>query len=299
MRILITGGRGLIGSHVARALAEQRPECERHLLTHAHGGFPDGVSGVFHRGDVTRPETLPPALHGIDVVIHCVQFPNHPVENPRRGWTYERVDGDGTAAVVAAAKASGVRRFIYLSGAGAGPDRPQPWFRAKWRAEEAIRASGMEYVIFRPSLVYGPEDRSLNRFIGMIRRLPLVPVIGDGKQHVQPVHVDDLAALIVRSIDGPSTTNQVFEVGGPAMTMDDLLRAIGRALGTPRRLVHLPKALVKAAAAALQWLPGRPITPAAVEFITMDVVVDTRGIERVFAWRPRSLAVELSRIALR
>lgn len=285
MRILVSGGRGFLGLHIVSALRREGHNVA--ILSRSAGA------------DVTVPSTLADVCVGQEVVIHCVQFPNHPVENPRRGWTYMRVDGEGTCNLVAAARAAGVRRFIYISGAGVGPDRTQSWFRAKWMAEEAIRASGISFVIFRPSLVYGPEDRSLNRFIEVARRLPVVPVIGNGQQEIYPVYVDELAALVAKAVTLEAATNRIFDVGGERVMMDGLLQEIGKLLGKHRLLIHIPKGLVKLAARFLQYLPGRPISPGAVDFITMEAGCDNRKTRDVFGWTPGTLKENLRHYAIR
>src|SRR5262245_16062186 len=162
MRIVVTGGTGFIGREVVKRLLESSGD-DVAVTTRDPAG-PDPFGGRVERvqafaGD---PISLGKAFTRADVVVHAIQFPNHPVEDPSRGRTYEEVDGKGTEVAVRVAKALGVRRFVYVSGAGAGQGRPQPWFRAKDRAETAIRESGMEYAIFRPSWVYGPRDRSMN-----------------------------------------------------------------------------------------------------------------------------------------
>lgn len=232
-------------------------------------------------GDVRSKNSLIVSTSGADVVIHCVQFPNHPVENPRRGLTYEAIDGQGSARLVEACVKNGVKRFIYLSGAGAAPQREEPWFRAKLMAETAIQKSGLEYVIFRPSWVYGPEDRSLNRFIKIIKYSPVVPVIGDGKSRVQPVSVFDLAKVIAMAVVKEEATNKIFEIGGPQiLTMDEVLQIAQGVLGRRRLFLHLPVGLMKAAAHLLKVLPNPPLTPGAIDFITMEALCDpTAAIE--------------------
>ncbi len=184
--ILVAGGTGFVGGGIVRELSRRGQDVA--VLTResrrAAGRF--GNLGVeLREGDVRDPTSLEPALRGSDVVIGCQQFPNSPVENPSRGNTFEAVDAKGTENLVAVSKAAGAKRYIYLSGAGAAPDAPYHWFRAKWRAETAVRESGMLYTIFRPSWVYGPEDKALNRFLGMSRFLPFVPLIGNaGEQRL-------------------------------------------------------------------------------------------------------------------
>lgn len=284
MNILVAGGTGLIGSHVLRELLATRPSERLHVLTR-DPGRPHPLSAHVRRvrGDVGDPASLAQAVRGMDVVIHAVQFPNHPVENPRKGWTYLEVDGRGTVNMVAACRKAGVQRFIYLSGAGVRPGRTEPWFQAKAMAEEAIQRSGLPYVIIRPSWVYGPGDRSVNKFVKMARLLPFMPVIGDGEGKVQPVSVFDVARVVTLAVDLPEATNRIFEAGGPeALTMNQILQTVLRVVGKRRPLVHHPVGFMKAVASILQVLPNPPLTPAAIDFILMEERVDPTETERVF-----------------
>jgi len=213
MRIVVAGGTGFIGRHVVDQLLEsgshtvvvttrdpdrRDPWDGRATLVQAFAG--DAVS-------------LGKAFMHADVVVQAIQFPNHPVEDPSKGRTYMEVDGRGTALAARTAKKLGVRRFVYLSGAGSGQGRPQPWFRAKDMAEAAIRETGMEHVILRPSWIYGPGDRSMNRFVWFCRHLPVVPVIGNGKTPVFPAHVKDVARCVAESVVREDARDKVLEIG--------------------------------------------------------------------------------------
>jgi len=289
MRVLVAGGTGFIGSRVVDALLA-KGEHQVLVMTRdpARARPKPGVEYV--RGDVTDPASLEAATRDVDAVVHAVQFPNHPVENPRRGWTYERIDGAGTERMAAAAAKNGVKRFVYLSGAGTRPDRTEPWFRAKERAERAVTSSGMEYVILRPSWIYGPDDRSMNKFVAFVKYLPVVPVIGSGQERVQAAHVEDVAKVAAAAVDAPDAANRAFELGSqPPLPMDEVIRTIMRVLGKRKPLVHQPAWLVKIPASVIQYVPKAPLSPGAVDFITMDERVDPTEAERVFGITFRSL----------
>ncbi len=237
-----------------------------------------------------KAETLERATEGVDVVVHCVQFPNHPVQQPSKGYTYMEIDAKGTERLVAAAVENGVRRIVYLSGAGTSPERPEPWFQAKVIAERAIQESGLEYVILRPSWIYGPDDRSLNRFVTFIKYLPVVPVIGDGTNRVQPISVFDVARVTAAAVFEPDATNRTFDLGGPEnLTMDEILGRIQKVLGTHRLLLHHPPALMKLAAIPMQLLPAPPLSPEAIDFILQESHVDPAPAERTFNMRFKPL----------
>ncbi len=295
MNFLVAGGTGFIGSHIVRELAHDSASASIRILTRT----PKRAvlqSATYIQGDVTSPPSLSAAAQYIDVAIHCVQFPNHPVENPSKGWTYAKVDGEGTRNLVQACARAGVRRFVYLSGAGAGPGRGQPWFQAKHLAEDAVRQSGMEYAILRPSWVYGPGDRSLNRLVAFTRHLPFVPVIGNGQARVQPLSVFDLARVAALCVTRAEPPDRVFELGGPEeLSMDEILRVVQKVLGKRRPLMHSPAPLVKFVARGLALLPNPPLTPSAIDFILMEEKVDPRPAEEYFGMKFEKLESALRR----
>lgn len=275
MRIVVTGGTGLIGREVvARLLADGGHEV---VVTTRDPARLDPWGGRVQRVQAFAGDalSLARAFTGADVVVHAIQFPNHPVEDPGKGRTYLEVDGRGTPVAARAAKRVGVRRFIYLSGAGAGQGRPQAWYRAKDMAEAAIRETGMEHGILRPSWVYGPGDHSMNRFIFFCRRLPFVPVIGNGRTPVWPAYVKDVARAVVELVRREDAKETVLEIGGPErLTMDDVVRTIQRVLGRRRPIVHHPVQLMKLLSLPMQVLPSPILSPTAIDFLVQDVEID-------------------------
>lgn len=285
MKVLVAGGTGLLGTAITEAAIAAGHDVTVLSRSARQSDLPDARASVA-RGDVLAPATLLPALSGMDVVVDAVQFPGSPIENKRKGYTFERVDLGGTKNLVDAAKEAGVRQFIGLSGVGAAADGEYFWLRYKWQEEEHIRASGLPFTIFRPSWIYGPQDVALNRFLGFARFLPFVPVIGNGKGRLNPLFVKDLGAHVVAAAGNDGALNRVFEIGGPEiLTMDDILRTALRVSGKRRFLFHSPKGLVKLSAWFAQYLPGPPITPDAVDFITMAAVADTTDLSAVFGLR--------------
>ncbi|HEY6202551.1 MAG TPA: NAD(P)H-binding protein, partial [Candidatus Limnocylindria bacterium] len=147
LRIAVVGGSGFVGGAIARELhmRGERVIVLSHRPDRAAAEQPDGVET--RRADVADPRSLERALDGVDALVISLAFPNSPMESPRLGHTFEAVDAAGTERLVAAAAAAGVRRIVYISGAGAASDSPRSWFRAKWRAERAVRESGIAYTI--------------------------------------------------------------------------------------------------------------------------------------------------------
>lgn len=292
MTVLVAGGTGFIGRAVVSALRHEGHQVR--VLSRGAGSVNPfihdrGVTLV--TGDVRDAATLTDAVEGVDTIVAAVQFPGHPVEVPSKGLTYDEFDRKGTENLVAAGKKAGVARFVYLSGAGVGQGRTEEWFVAKDRAEGAVRDSGMTWTIIRPSWVYGPRDRSLNRFALLARLLPFVPLTGPGKNRVRPVHVDDVARAVALSLTSPDAANQVFEIGGPQLlSMRQIVRTMLEVMGKRRLVLPAPQAFVKLGAALLYRLPGRLLSPRAVDFVNADTDVDNRALHDRLGFRPRSLA---------
>lgn len=285
MKVAVAGGTGLLGRAITTALLDaghqvvvgsrSRPEKD-----------PIDSRAQWVSVDVMAPATLPALLAGADAVVDAVQFPNSPIENPKKGYTFERIDLGGTRNLVDAAKAAGTPLFIGLSGVGAAEHAAYHWLRFKWQEEQHIAASGVPYVVFRPSWIYGPRDVSLNRFLGFAKFLPFVPVIGNGKTRITPLFINDLAAHVVAALEKPEARGRVFEIGGPAvMTMDEVIKTALRVAGKRRFLLHSPKPLMKLVASVVQYAPGRPLTPGGIDFITMDGIADTSALQEVFGLR--------------
>ncbi len=224
----------------------------------------------FVAADVNDSSRLAQALAGADTIVNAVQFDGYPIENPSRGLTFNRVDYGGTVALIAAAKEAGIANFIYISGAAADERSPNPAFRAKGRAERALRDAGLVFTILRPSLVYGPEDRVVNGLASALRMMPIMVVPGSGRQRLRPLLVDDLAACVALAIRGRGH-NGIFEIGGPdEMTFDDLVLLLMDVTGRRRPILHIPERMLLMAGAVAEKLPGALFSRDAVAFLVAD-----------------------------
>jgi uncharacterized protein YbjT (DUF2867 family) len=289
MRIVVTGGMGFIGRNVVDGLLEDGAH-QLAVTTRDPSRSPWGPRVEVLQAFAGDPTSLGRAFARADVVVHAIQFPNHPVEDPSKGRTYIEVDGKGTAVAARVARAMGVRRFVYLSGAGAGRSLPQPWFQAKDMAEAAIRETGMEHVLLRPSWIYGRGDRSMSRFVTFCRYLPLVPVIGDGRTPVYPVYVKDVARCVVEAVRRDDAKDRALDLGGPdRLTMDEIIRTVQRVLGKSRPLLHQPSALMKLLVRPMALLPEPMLSPTAIDFILQEVDLDPRPAMDFFGFPFRRL----------
>ena len=292
MRVVVAGGTGFMGRRIARALLDAGHEVG------VLGRHPEKVAAIEDlqgagsiSGDVTDPSSLRTTLESADAVVAAVQFPNHPIELPRKGLTYDRYDRQGVENLLVEARRAGVKRFAYVSGAGADVTSDKTWYRAKGFAEQAIRRSDLEHVIIRPSWAYGPADKALNRFALMAKLSPAVVVPGTRPQHVQPVFVDDVAAAFRNAFDRDDAWNATYEIGSRAvMTMHEVVETMLHVLGKKRAIVHLPLGLLKVATAPLVALPKPPMTPHGLDFATQDGLVDIEPMVAALGVEPRPLA---------
>ena len=282
--VALAGGSGFIGRAIARRLAAgggvkvrvitRNPEKARARL--------DLPAIEFVSADIRQPASLKDVLKGANTIVDAIQFDGYPVENLRRGLTFERIDYGGAVALIDAAKQAGVHQFIYISGAASDENSTHPGFRAKGRAERAIRESGLTYTIFRPSLVYGPEDKVVNGLASAIRFAPIFGVPGTGRQKVQPVLVDDLAACVALAVSGRGR-NQIYEIGGPdLMTFDQMMHAIMDASRRRRLLFHIPENVMRAVGGLLEKLPKPLLSRDAVTFVTADNACDNQLLLKEF-----------------
>jgi NADH dehydrogenase len=283
--VAIAGGSGFIGRAIVRRLAPLAQLRIRVLTRNpekARAKFAGLGAIEFVTGDVTDAAALEKAVAGADTIVNAAQFDGYPIENPARGLTFNRIDYGGTVALIAAAKAAGVPNFIYISGVAADERSRNPAFRAKGRAERALRESGLAYTILRPSLVYGPEDRVVNGIAKALSMTPIMVVPGSGRQQLHPLLVDDLAACVALSIGGRGRDG-IFEIGGPeAMTFDDLVRLVMEITGRRRPILHVPESMLLIAGAVLEKLPGALFSRDAVAFLVADNDCDTKPLTAEF-----------------
>jgi len=241
--LLVTGGTGFVGGYILEALEGKMPRNQVRVL--ARGGADlDRLKAQGYDtlpGSVTNPDDLRRAMQGVDTVIHLVAIIR---EVPGKGQTFDRVMGEGTENVARAAKEAGVKRLIFMSALGATSEST-PYYRNKIRGEEAVKASGVPYTIFRPSFQIGPGGE----FTGLLKQLtmfPVVPVLGPGNYPVQPMFVRDMARYFAQAIDDARYANQTFEVGGPqTFEYNQMIRLTLEARGKKGWLFHAPLPLVR------------------------------------------------------
>lgn len=247
-RVFVTGASGFVGTAVVDELVARGYAVSALVNRRAIPISPGGeVRSV--KGDLFDAAALDDGLVGAQAVIHLVGII---AERPSRGVTFERIHHQGTRAVVDAARRNNVRRFVHMSALGARPDAVSNYHKTKYRAEQYVRASGLDWTIIRPSLVHGPGGEFMQMEAKWARRKAppflFMPYFGagplgrGGAGRLQPVYVKDVARAFVQCLASPKTIGEVYPLGGPdRVTWPELHHAVAAAVvGRRRRVLAMP-----------------------------------------------------------
>jgi len=278
MTILVTGATGFVGGHVVHALRARELPVRALVRDRSRASRLTAWGVDLVQGDITDPAALRAACSGADAVVHLVAI----IKGSRSD--FERVMAQGTRGLVAAAQDAGVRRIVLASALGLNERSKDavPYFAAKWEMERAVRESGLEHVIFRPSFVFGKDGGVLPTFVRLARWTPVTPIVGPGTQRLQPIWVDDVAEYYARALDLPQATDGTFEIGGPeALTWNEFWERLKRVLGVRRPSVHVPFSVLRVQAALTDQLPGAPVTRDQLTMLALgdNVVVEPSALE--------------------
>jgi uncharacterized protein YbjT (DUF2867 family) len=278
--ILVTGGTGFVGPKIVHRLRAE-DDAVRCLVRDPDRAGPVAAWGCeLAQGDVTDLDSIRRAVDGCEVVVHLVAIIQGKPEQ------FEQIMVQGTQNIVEAARATGIRRFVLMSALGTSEETKELslYFNAKWRMEQAVKGSGLEHVIFRPSFVFGKGGGALKTFTRVVRLSPVIPVFGAGDQRVQPIWIEDVAEYYATAIDLPEAANRTFEIGGPdIVTYEELYDRIKRVLGKRRPKLHLPFGLMRVNAAIVEALPGpSPVTRDQLKMLAVDNVVSNADAQETF-----------------
>lgn len=301
--ICILGGSGFIGRHLAERLIRddhcllvptRRRERAKHLLV-----LPtiDVVEANVH-----DPAQLRALLQGMDAVINLIGV-LHDGQGKPYGPGFAAAHVEVPRQLVEACRATGVRRLLHMSALKAAPDAPSAYLRSKAAGEEiVVSARGtLQTTIFRPSVVFGPEDRFLNLFARLQRALPAV-VLGSPAARFQPVYVGDVVEAFARSLHTEQSYGRAYDLVGPRVyTLEELVRYAGTVAGTPRPILPLGPRTSYLQAMAMEFAPGKLLTRDNYYSMKVDSVSDAPlpfGIRptAMEAVAPRYLAQDHPRI---
>jgi len=276
--VLVTGGTGFVGGHVVHALRARDVKVRVLVRDPKRARRLSAWGAELVAGDIADMTVLRAACVGVTAVIHLVAI----IKGSRAD--FERVMEHGTRNLVSAAEGAGAGRFVLMSALGVNERSKDavPYYTAKWEMERAVRSSSLQYVVFRPSFVFGEDGGVLPTFVRLARFTPLTPIVGNGTARLQPIWVDDVAECFARAIHHPDAAGRVFELGGPeAVTWNDFWTRLKRIAGVRRPSLHVPIGILRAQATLTERLPGAPVTRDQLTMLELgdNVVTDPSAVE--------------------
>jgi len=281
-RVLVTGGTGFIGNAVIDSLRENgyspvalvREGSESKLRSEAE----------IVTGDVLDKDSLVKAMEGIYAVVHLVGIIR---EFPKKGVTFENMHTTASKNVSEAASSAGVKRFIHMSANGTREDAVSNYHKTKYDAEQIVKSSGLDFTIFRPSLVFGEHDTFINMLAGYIRTAPAFTYFGDGSYPMAPIYVSEVADCFVKAIDKSETVGMIYPLcGKEVITYKELLRSVIKAMGRKIPLMPVPEFAIKMGISIFGKTDWFPITEDQFIMLTEGNVCDcddafkVLGVER-------------------
>ncbi|MEE8449018.1 MAG: complex I NDUFA9 subunit family protein [Thermodesulfobacteriota bacterium] len=280
--LLLTGASGFVGGHLLKALLSEglKVRCLVRPTSKGRGMLPAQVDQVF--GDILDRESLAKALIGVDTVIQLVG-----IIEERAEATFRAVHVQGSKNVVDEAVKAGVSKYIHMSALGSREAALSSYHRTKWMAEEQLRASGLNHTIFRPAIIFGPGDGFINLLVGMVVRLPLVPIIGTGEYLFQPIYIDDVVTCFLEAVKNPADIQGSYELAGPErLTFNRIVEIIKQTLGVKKGVIHIPMKIMKPLVFVLERiLPRPPVTSEQLTMLEEGNVCDISPMKKVFPVR--------------
>ena len=258
-KILVIGGAGFVGRHIVARLAGQGLRVTvptRHRSRAGHLILLPTVEVV--ESDVSNDDALDSLLRDHDAVINLVGILQGSRGTPY-GREFARAHVELPKRIIAGCARHGIHRYLHMSALGADPKGPSMYQRSKGDGEAAVRASALDWTIFQPSVIFGPEDRFLNTFATLAKFFPVLP-IGGADVRFQPVWIGDVAQAFVNALDNRDTYRKSYELVGPRVyTLRELVQFAAAASGRPRPVLALPGSIAQLQARMMELAPGEPL----------------------------------------
>jgi NADH dehydrogenase len=289
-KVCVLGGGGFVGGHLVSKLCERGYSVSvpyRNINRAKHLTVLPTVTLV--EADVNDPDTLKSLLQGMDAVINLVGI----LHEGKRG-AFQRAHVDLPSKVVEACRATGVKRLLHMSALGGDPDGLSHYQRSKGEGEALVRAAHGEdlaVTVFRPSVIFGPEDHFLNLFARLLYWTPIFP-LGSPNAKLQPVYVGDVAQAFAVSVNNPATFGQRYELCGPTVyTLQELVEYVAEVKGFKRSVMPLSDEMSSLQAMLLGLMPVKMLTYDNFLTLKTDAVCGCPFPE-VFGIRPSALEAE-------
>jgi len=277
-RIVVFGGTGFVGRRlvvelVRRGFQVTVPSRNRDLRREL---FPLPGARVVC-ADVHSGASQRELLEGASAAINLIGILN---ERGRDGRGFQRAHVEFTRILIASCRASGLRRLLQMSALNAGRGESH-YLRSRGQAEDEVRGSGLDWTIFQPSVIFGPGDGLFDRFAGLLRLAPVLP-LARAQARFAPVYAGDVVQAFARALEDPASFGQTYELYGPdTLSLADIVRLTARHLGLRRAVVPLPDALGRAQAALFDFVPGKPFSTDNFLSLRRDSVGGIDGLYRL------------------
>lgn len=267
MKVLVTGGSGFIGSHLCAALQDRGHTVTAMSRNPDETALPAGVDSV--EGDVTEFDDLPDIVRSYDAVAHLVAL--SPLYRPKGGEEqHEHITVGGTRNVVRAMSTANVDRLLYLSALGADAEANTTNLRSKWRAEEIIRSTDLDWTVVRPSAVFGEGGEFLS-FVRMVTTPYITGLPGGGTMRFQPIWIGDLVPMLATALESNEHIESTYELGGPdILTLADVTKLLYESNNTSVRIVPIPMLLTRIGMTVGSFIPLFPFGPDQYHSLTLD-----------------------------
>ena len=288
-KILLIGGTGFVGRHLARVLVDAGVQVT--IPTRRYEKNRDITmlpSVVLVEADINDAGVLETLAHGKDAVINLVGILHGANPGIPYGKEFAAAHVELPKRIVAACQAAGVKRLLHMSALHAGKKAPSEYLRSKAAGEEVVANSGLVTTIFRPSVIFGMRDAFLNTFAKLLRTFPVLP-LACADARFQPVSVGDVADAFVQALKSPSMEGQAYDLCGPKVyTLKELVQYTGEVIGFKRKIIALPESLAYVQEAFLSLLPNPMMSQDNVRSMEVDSVFGT-GCKAPAGWKPEPL----------
>lgn len=281
MRILIVGANGLIGSALAQRLRHRHRLVLGVRTADAHGGQAGDAQHLHIDYAAPDPERWRSALAGVDALVNAAG-----IFREQGNQRFDAIHVKGPQALFRAAADAGVRRIVQISALGARTGAPAAFLASKAQADRYLSGLPLQGTVLRPSLVFAPHGASTGWF-ALLAALPLTPLPGDGRQRIQPVHLDDVCAAVERLLEDPAPPPQVDAVGPEPLTLRAYLTIFKQALGLRGPFLPVPLPLARAASRLAARFTRAPVGEDALRMLDAGNLADPAGFERMLGHRPR------------
>lgn len=271
--IAVVGGAGFLGRHVCAALQENGHRVR--ILSRRRGCDARRIAAD--------------AFRGCDAVVNLVG-----IKREQGDQTFQAVHVDLVARLVEAMKGAGIRRLVHISVVGARPDPALPYHDTKYRGEELVRASGLDWTILRPGVIYGVGDDLLCHLSLLLRTAPVFPIVNDGRAPMMPVHAGDVANAVAAALERRESTGKTLDVvSADRLTLRDVVGRTAEALGLPVRILPTPVALMKIPVGIMEATMSQPLsTRAQLAMLVEGLAGDPGPAEQVLGVAPGPFTVD-------